>query len=564
MRGGAQSRPRHARPLNVVALTEPLISGDARPDVASPIVCFAFPVTGNDGFLGMRVCKRPIAREATIDVNRNLLHCFVLACNLSTLDTARIHVRDIFYGYYPPKDEDFKKLWQNGLIVLDTNVLLNLYRLPELARKDFLGILRKFSARIWVPHQVALEFQRRRLTVIASERKVTEEALKKASESIREIKDSVGRLQLDKRQVDIDVQATIKSLDDAKEKLVSAIKYAQEAQLDISATDSIRDELDEILRNRVGPGPADQTALDQIYAEGQARYQDKIPPGFSDIDKEKNPSEASFIHGHIKHQTKYGDFVLWKQTIDYVKDAAIENVIFVTADKKEDWWWKEHGKTLGPHPELIQEIRRQTSVKLFWLYSPDQFLEHASKFAAAPISKNSVQEIKNVSVFSDFFLRAPEFESKRARNLFHASGLDVFQSNAFVQDIAGVARWLTLNGYSDLESVGFPLLDIIARYNGERLGFCVRRVTATSIHYFSSIFKSLEKQIQNALSNCDIDSYGIFIILPTHESLDANYLSDVEEIVRQAPQLVMPGHAKIVVFGTVTDDVFRVLAEWNH
>lgn len=470
-------------------------------------------------------------------------------------------MRDIFYGYYPPKEVDFENLWKNGLIVLDTNVLLNLYRLPETARKDFLGILNKFSSRIWVPHQVALEFQRKRLSVIASERKITEDALKKASASIQDIKQNVERLQLDKRQFNIDVQTTIQSLDDAKEKLLAAIKYAHEAQIDISASDSIRDELDEILLDRIGPGPADQQTLDQLYLEGHARYQDNIPPGFSDADKDKNPSEATFIHCHIKHQAKYGDFILWKQTIDHVKTTNAENIIFVTADKKEDWWWKEQGKTLGPHPELIQEIRRGTSVKLFWLYSPDQFLEHATKFAAAQVSAKSVQEIKDVSVFSDSFAR----DSELSRSLlYHIPNLEVIDSHPNSTDLERVAEWFKSKGSADVNIFGLSFPNIVAELDGQHIGFAVRRINFAAMDFASSILRIIENKAQMVVSRGDIDSYGFVIILPDENSSSDNYIYYINAIVGKLRPATAQGRSKWAIFGVIKDQGFHMVAEWRY
>jgi predicted nucleic acid-binding protein len=48
------------------------------------------------------------------------------------------------------------------MVVLDTNVLLNLYRSNERTRQDSLAVLTKLRDRLWVPHQVLTEFWRNR------------------------------------------------------------------------------------------------------------------------------------------------------------------------------------------------------------------------------------------------------------------------------------------------------------------------------------------------------------------------------------------------------------------
>ncbi len=47
-------------------------------------------------------------------------------------------MREKFVAYYQPTGQEFSELWEKCLFVIDTNVLLNLYRFPEQARNDFL------------------------------------------------------------------------------------------------------------------------------------------------------------------------------------------------------------------------------------------------------------------------------------------------------------------------------------------------------------------------------------------------------------------------------------------
>ena len=51
-----------------------------------------------------------------------------------------------------------EKVWQNGIIVFDTNVLLNLYRYNEETRNELLKLMKSYQNRLWMPYQVALEF----------------------------------------------------------------------------------------------------------------------------------------------------------------------------------------------------------------------------------------------------------------------------------------------------------------------------------------------------------------------------------------------------------------------
>ena len=40
-------------------------------------------------------------------------------------------MRELFPGYYPITDNDRSVLWEKGIFILDTNVLLKLYRYPN-------------------------------------------------------------------------------------------------------------------------------------------------------------------------------------------------------------------------------------------------------------------------------------------------------------------------------------------------------------------------------------------------------------------------------------------------
>jgi hypothetical protein len=305
-------------------------------------------------------------------------------------------MKSSFFGFYPPSPDEYQRLWTEGLIVLDTNVLLNLYRLPTVARDELISVLESLKERLWIPHQVALEFQRKRLTVIAGERKSMEDALTSSSALVTEIQKKVDALQIEKRGLGIEPEALIADLNKANGQLVDAIQKAHNSQLDISASDPVRERLDMLLAGRVGVGPANQAELDALCADGEERYRESMPPGFMDADKDKNPREATFIFDHIKYQRKYGDLILWRQIMRHAQASGIKTVLLITADRKEDWWWREQGKTIGPHPELVREIRREGQVELFWMYSSGQFVEQANTYTTAKVSTESVAEIQNV------------------------------------------------------------------------------------------------------------------------------------------------------------------------
>jgi hypothetical protein len=67
-------------------------------------------------------------------------------------------MRSLFSGYYRPSNAEFHQIWQDGLFVFDTNILLNVYRYTANARDRFFDILDGLEDQLWLPYHVALEF----------------------------------------------------------------------------------------------------------------------------------------------------------------------------------------------------------------------------------------------------------------------------------------------------------------------------------------------------------------------------------------------------------------------
>ena len=70
-------------------------------------------------------------------------------------------------------------------------------------------------------------------------------------------------------------------------------------------------------------------------------------------------------------------------------------MIFITDDAKVDWWAVHKGKTIGPKPQLIQEMYAVGS-KAFYIYKADQFIEFSLKFLELEEQPQVVEEAKEV------------------------------------------------------------------------------------------------------------------------------------------------------------------------
>lgn len=76
-------------------------------------------------------------------------------------------MKQIFKEQLEGRNNVSTKVWQDCVIVFDTNVLLNLYRYNEDARDELIGMMKSFQDRLWMPYQVGLEFLLNRENVIS-------------------------------------------------------------------------------------------------------------------------------------------------------------------------------------------------------------------------------------------------------------------------------------------------------------------------------------------------------------------------------------------------------------
>src|SRR5262245_36132686 len=118
-------------------------------------------------------------------------------------------MKQIFKGFHAPTEAEYADLWSKGLFVLDTNVLLDFYRLPLNAQDEFWSALDKLKDRLWLPHQVGLEYQRRRLSVILEQKKKLTELIARLRSSANKIEADINELEIEKRALGLDPAALL-------------------------------------------------------------------------------------------------------------------------------------------------------------------------------------------------------------------------------------------------------------------------------------------------------------------------------------------------------------------
>ncbi len=292
-------------------------------------------------------------------------------------------MKDQFPGYYQRSEEERETLWQDGLFVLDANVLLNPYRYSEETRKELFRILRGVQERLWIPHQAAEEFHRNRLEVIRGQKGAYAEVRKSLSAAQKQIEDKVNA-------VDMALGRVTKSLlKKVKEAFDTLLAEARQLESDSGAKsvpesyspnrDDIWQEVIDIMEGNVSERLSDER-MEELRREGPRRYASEVPPGYEDANK---PGER-----------KYGDLILWFQIIEKALEAQ-KPILLVTDDRKEDWWIRSGGTAVEPHPDLANEMNREVGV-LFHMMLPLDFLKWAGPKLNQEISQAAAEEIEEL------------------------------------------------------------------------------------------------------------------------------------------------------------------------
>lgn len=340
-------------------------------------------------------------------------------------------MKNEFIGFYMPSEDDLKSAWKSDKtrFIFDTNVLLNLYSYGQGTLDDFFAILEKLENKIWIPHQVGLEFQYNRLEIKAREKNKFVDFEKKI-DGILDTKQEIEKIFRRGRfpQLEAATEKLFNGIQPLIKEYKETLKQCNDSQPYIRTHDVIREKIDLYFQGKVGESFSEED-LKGVYREGEERYKNKVPPGFNDSKKDNEPS---YSYNGIEYKRKFGDFILWKQMIEKAKsDKNIENIIFITDDEKDDWWYvvRESGKkAIGPLASLTHEIMEKGEVSLFHMYNTSAFFEAAKQFMSASVQEDSMAEIK--------FIHESELKPEQSTDINNGK----FSQNIISQNITRIEQ----------------------------------------------------------------------------------------------------------------------------
>ncbi len=289
-----------------------------------------------------------------------------------------------FRGYFAFLPELTLNEIKKAIICFDTSSLLNIYRYPKNAADDFIKAIEYFQENIWLPYLVALEYQSNRVTVLQQQARVFDDLLIKT----KKYKGEVLGLFSDKQHHSIPYDQLEVLLENFDTDFENFLKKVKDRHPNYFRNDPIQNKLMNLFDGKVGEIPS-LVDLEELYKEGEARFEKKIPPGYKDA---KNKEHENKLYGDLLIKSKYSDFIIWSEIIEYARGLN-KSIILVTDEQKEDWCWRESNIILGARPELVTEIFMKAGVD-FRLISSSQFISVASKIRKISISKSTVSDIE--------------------------------------------------------------------------------------------------------------------------------------------------------------------------
>ena len=273
--------------------------------------------------------------------------------------------------------DDFENIMQakKNVIVLDTNVILDLARYSLYTSKNVLAIFNECLEQIWIPYQVFKEYNKNYLHVFGELRKryknFEKDLLDIIDNSEKKLENALNSSYKYKyfgsETLSNEISKKIEELRDVIKSYKDTV--GQEYEEITNNSDAIITEIEKFISNldenkQIGEKIGFKEQL-EIIEEGELRYKYKLPPGFKD--EKKDGLE------------KFGDLFVWKEILKLPNQLKINNIIFVTNDEKNDWWDKNKDSNIEIRSELHDEFKDKNPNASIAFMTMGMFQNYASK-----------------------------------------------------------------------------------------------------------------------------------------------------------------------------------------
>nr|WP_310783089.1 PIN domain-containing protein [uncultured Alistipes sp.] len=399
---------------------------------------------------------------------------------------------DIFNGAIKPVED----IIDDCLFVIDTNVLLLPYTTSSSGFDEIKKAYSKIISRkqLLIPAQVAREFAKNRPEKI----KTLFQQLSRIREKIQ--KPTTGQYPL------------LESLTEYKE-AVNLEKEIQKVQSEyLKKIESIliqiknwrwNDPISSVYKELFKPEFVKELDWDEnkIIEELERRNKYSIPPGFNDKSKD---------------DFGVGDLIIWLTILKFAKEQD-KDVVFISGDEKNDWFYRSENQSLYPRFELITEFKNNTNQKSFHIIKLSQLLSILGAKEEA-VKEVEIREI-NASV---------DYQDIR---------------NFGVNSEKSVLRWLQeTQGKSEiLVNRGYP--DFIIKDSEKTEGIDVLAIRDVKSIMMLNRLREKFMRAYYEINEGDFDRFRIFIVVQNEETISQlyNYLDRHSDRFRNEFIQIIPG-----------------------
>ena len=270
------------------------------------------------------------------------------------------------------------------IMVLDTNILLELYRQPANISLDIIEALKRVKDDVYIPRQVYEEYLKNYHKICGDEKKKYKKVTKALSDSLKKLQNDIAKKVGEYRKHNYtDISKLQNNLNEKikdTQNIITEFEKSHHAEIQLNINflqnDKVKEFVD-LLLNQGSIGqkiPFSKKIL--LLQEGQVRYDNLIPPGFHDSAK--------------NGEAKYGDLFVWKDIITIAKEKNT-NIIFVCNDTKEDWWEKNKDTPIDLRQELNEEFKETNPSLSIHFLTLDKFFSYLSEELKLGKSKSALQ-----------------------------------------------------------------------------------------------------------------------------------------------------------------------------
>jgi hypothetical protein len=312
--------------------------------------------------------------------------------------------------------DELKNIFNDNksLIIFDTNIFLDLYSYPVGTRQSIMNSIDQLNGILWSPHHVFLEYHKNRREVIYRSKKNLDEIQNtlgsfasgnclnissistyksKYGKFHSELTDSIQKIidQYTPLYADLQKQLT-KDIEPIRSKINT---YKKQDTVSLTGDDPVLNFLiSKYSDDHIGE-PYSAERLAELFVECDERILKKIPPAFKD-----NSKSGKFTYRGVEYDSKYGDFIIYKQILDYCSAKKIPNVFFISNDVKRDWREPvphESDKYYGARRELKAEAYLEANIENLILLDLNEYFT----VLGIALSPDVVQDIEALKRFNN-------------------------------------------------------------------------------------------------------------------------------------------------------------------